>query len=582
MPGEPTEREATKEAAREELSNPRFGTVEKVYHHTETGDDSNHEADVILSGTDTRIPEAHIQQPTPGMVALPREGALVQLVWVGGEKGEPVITGSFHDAEARAPTATEGVFAFERGGTRLELRPNGNVTIAAGQDLSIDAEGTIALTDSQGTLTTAGAGGGGGGVGVGGGSFPSAAPGTAGGDGTGVGNPGFSPTTTVDAVDGLGMDPTGDRPVNDALKSLESDTLLEIPTGTYRVRPEGTSGIVLGQNNLWLQGTGGKRGDVRFQFPDGKAARMFNLQGRVAMSNLTFDQSNHPAAFVNVAMTSGQSSYLYNVQHDGKSPNEVNIGEPFHSNVGEGVGDAYAINVGMDNGATARVENYSYTDPEVGIISYDGRNNTGAMIAPNGHNGLLEAVNCRIEYRGEHSIYGSRAAGNVQVTGGYFANCNNTNMRISGSGSWITDATIRIDMDPSRQIEQDTGTPKATRGLRVESGDYNFAGGYAENVDFIHTSNMPTSPLVEINDSTSDFTVRNCRFYSENDETNMVNIDAPGVVIRDSSFTGPTSQTPVVGNGSTEVLDCCSVVSSDFQNCTVRGLKTAGCEEPDV
>ena len=601
----PTERERTKAAAREELSEARFATVTAVRYHTEASDNSNNEVDVelVAPGESSGVPvsNVHIGQPAPGMVCLPEKGTLVRVAPTGGPNGEPCVTGIYYDATDRAPLAREGDWRIRMGNAVFETRINGNddrvVRVGRQPDdggpldmgLSMnfgtgtvnlnDASGEGISMDGNGNVEIAGLGGPGrsdaGGNGSPG-SYESIPTGGAGGDGTGVGNPGFTPSNEVDAVADLGMDNNGNQPINSKINSVGGDTLVVFPPGTYRVNDEGNSGVVLGQNQLWLQGGGDKRSDVKFQFPGGTSARMFNFSGHVAVSNLVFDQSNHSANFINLGATGSADTYVYNCALVGRSPPQVDLPGPI---VEEDSGVA-AWNVAMENGTTCRIENYTYVDPESRILDY-GLNTVGLQ-APENHKGLLEIVNNHWANRAEHNIYASRAIGNVQITGGYFHNSINTNLRIEGAGSFVKDATVHVNMAQSRQVEQDTGQDKAVRGLRIEntkSSQQN--GGYAENVDFIYETDMGggDTSLVALDSNTGGWEFRNCRFLFDNNADNCCDISGNGVVFRDCSFTGSTSKLAIDGAGDTQVLDTCISMpnSGGFQGCIVRGKKTNNC-----
>ena len=75
------------------------------------------------------------------------------------------------------------------------------------------------------------------------------------------------PTDTRCAVDDVGLDPTGERPVDDALAAAtRSDTRIEFPPGEYRFeRTHRLDGV---ERHAWV-GTGEDREAVRFRVADG-------------------------------------------------------------------------------------------------------------------------------------------------------------------------------------------------------------------------------------------------------------------------------------------------------------------------
>ena len=162
------------------------------------------------------------------------------------------------------------------------------------------------------------------------------------------------------------------------------------------------------------------------------------------------------------------------------------------------------------------------------------------------------------------------------MTGGYYHNSANTNMRIEGAGSYLEDATIHVDMNNERVAD----ASKAVRGLRWENNKSTASsGGRVTNCDFIHTSQIAAgvSAAITVEYDTAGLTVENSRFRFDDDTSPVAIVEVPDVTFENCSFTGASSSDVVQGDTNTRVLDCCNGMSGGFPNCTVRGLTTTNC-----
>lgn len=406
--------------------------------------------------------------------------------------------------------------------------------------------------------------------------FESIPTGGAGGDGTGIGQPGFDISNTVNAVQDLGMDPNGNQSINDALSSVDDGTEVVFPPGTYRVQPGDSGykpGVSINGNDVWLRGQEGEQRDaVKFQLPAGKAGSGFGFTGsNVGISNATFDHSNHKATVFGIQVAGSGDKYFYNLQHIGRNLPSKSLGEPFRSQAQETNGKVHCWGFGLDSDGLAHIENYKWTDPETTVEEYP--NGLIGMQAPKSMSGTVELVNNHMAWRSEHNVYASRCSGGIHVKGGYYHNSCNTNMRIEGKNSWMEDATIHVDMDPSR-------TPKAVRGLWWENNKNTASdGGHIGNCDFIYTSDTPNGSSIVTEFDAGAVTIKNCRFYHTNGKP-ACSINTGGVTFRNCSWTG-SGDVAVSGNGDTEVMDSCNTLSGGFQNCNTTNISTSNCSRPE-
>lgn len=105
-----TDQDFVKQRAKEEITDPKLGTVAQVYEHIEADDDSNFECDVLVDGTlfeERAIPylSAHSNQ-----ISAPMVGEQVLIVFREGENSKPILLGTGYTNRDRAPVARAGMY----------------------------------------------------------------------------------------------------------------------------------------------------------------------------------------------------------------------------------------------------------------------------------------------------------------------------------------------------------------------------------------------------------------------------------------------------------------------------------------
>lgn len=105
-----TDQDFVKQRTKEEITDPKLGTVAQVYEHIEADDDSNFECDVLVDGTlfeERAIPYlgAHSSQISPPMV-----GEQVLIIFREGENSRPILVGTGYTNRSRSPTARAGMY----------------------------------------------------------------------------------------------------------------------------------------------------------------------------------------------------------------------------------------------------------------------------------------------------------------------------------------------------------------------------------------------------------------------------------------------------------------------------------------
>lgn len=588
---EPTDQDHQKRQIEDAIALPKLAKITKVYYHTGSDDNNNIEVDVETHDGES-YQKVWWMTPSPGMVTLPQEGYGTILTFLSGENEDPVAIGNIHTHKNRSPVNKEGDFRIRLGNAVIETRkqdenrlinvgfqPEDGGSIKNG--IVLEEGQTPKIIDENGNnlLVQQSPGGGGGSPGGQASGFESIPTGGAGGDGTGIGKPGFNISNTVDAVQDLGLDNNGNSAINSALENVGSNTEVVFPKGTYLVQPTDDTGITIDGNDIWLHGKKGQnRGDVKFQVPSGKAGTGFTFTGsNTGISNATFDHSNHEATVFCMTVSGSGNKYFYNIQHIGKNLPSLSLAGPLE---GQGGGKKHCWGISMDSGSICHIENYKWTDPETRVEDYP--NGLIGIQAPLSHAGTIELVNNHMAWRSEHNVYASRCSGGVHVTGGYYHNSCNTNMRIEGSNSYIEDATIHVDMDPNRASQGNKGA----RGLWWENNKSTASsGGRVTNCDFVYTSQVSSgnASAIKAQFDTSGVTIENSRFHHGNNTSPCIDVSGiSGVTVSNCHFTGSTDKAAVQGNGDTDVQDCCLSMSNSpgFQNCNVSGTSSGSCERP--
>lgn len=138
-----------------------LGVVSAHYPHTDANDDNNYEVDVKLKHQDLELRRVPVAVTHMGFAAVPQEGDLVLVQFIGGDLNQPVITGVFYHADNRPPLHDEGDVLFEQrvasDNTLNQLRFTSDGTIYLQRKVDKPEDNSKALTSvridgSDGTL----------------------------------------------------------------------------------------------------------------------------------------------------------------------------------------------------------------------------------------------------------------------------------------------------------------------------------------------------------------------------------------------------------------------------------------------
>jgi hypothetical protein len=119
---------------------PELGVVTAVFARDSGGADGNHQVGVRLQASGVELPRAAVAVGRLGLAALPREGDLVVVAFLGGDLNAPVVLGSVYDDRAHPPVAKPNEVVYqppddaESGVRRLHLELPGGALLTAGDE----------------------------------------------------------------------------------------------------------------------------------------------------------------------------------------------------------------------------------------------------------------------------------------------------------------------------------------------------------------------------------------------------------------------------------------------------------------
>lgn len=153
---------------RDELARQRhaeLGVVTRV--HAKDGDDSknNHQVDLKLRGSDVELRRVPVAVGRLGVSALPNEGDLMIVVFVGGDLNGAVAVGCVYDQERHPPVAALHELVYQppdpeaSGVKRLHLElQNGSTVTLDDESLQVSLGDTSLVINKDGDLSIEAAG----------------------------------------------------------------------------------------------------------------------------------------------------------------------------------------------------------------------------------------------------------------------------------------------------------------------------------------------------------------------------------------------------------------------------------------
>ena len=159
---------ALQAVVRDELASLRtveLGVVTQVYTNEGGSGDTNLAVNLRIRGSALELQHVPVAVGRLGLSAVPREGDLAVIVFVGGDLNGPVALGFLYDEQTRPPDAkaTEIVYEVpddeEADARRLEVKlPSGNTLTVQDKKLTVTMGGTTLTVEADGAITLEAAG----------------------------------------------------------------------------------------------------------------------------------------------------------------------------------------------------------------------------------------------------------------------------------------------------------------------------------------------------------------------------------------------------------------------------------------
>lgn len=322
---------------------------------------------------------------------------------------------------------------------------------------------------------------------------------------------GVSFDRVLNAVDDLGMDPTGRRAIDGTLRdALTGGTLIEFPAGEYRV----TERIVM-RDRSGIVGVAGDRSDVRFVPPRGTSMRWINFGNNrgIVLKDFTLDRRDDYDTSIGMGGNIGGEFVLRNVEYDGWTPSGPQM---FAANVTDP--DGTAVVDGLYRTGPTQFQRYPHSSLDI----WSGR----------GHVGHMVLRNVEIHNGSESGIYTGKGEGTYLIENCYMKNVVHTAIRAGGRDSVVRNCTVVIDTedwDPRNEKVESTYSPgepiQLNRAIWAQTADKKFAGPVIEDCDVIVKNTTSTAIAgIYVNFDTGGAVIRNTRIRC--DDGNVIPIYA--------------------------------------------------------
>jgi hypothetical protein len=331
----------------------------------------------------------------------------------------------------------------------------------------------------------------------------------------------------VNAVDDLGMDPSGEKPIDQKLKNnIQNGTVVLFPPGDYLLTTDAIGFEITDLQNFGIAGLGDHRNDVVFRKPPGEGGWFFNIhsseQGseNILFENFTLHNGNEWRSSLGIIARVTDNLQVHDYEVMGKTPIQQN---------GDVV-DPLAIYV-VDPDGVAVVDGLVRKGPTQ-ITTHGSKGNgtnEGGMYVGRKHRGTLYVRNSHIENTGTNGIYSSKTPGNIRIENCFFKNNNQTSLRIGGGGSYVEDCTFVCDTEDAHpENEYLVGGYVNPHAIIWESGEFAKTGGHITGCDFVWKNSPERAhPIVWVDGSCGAIEVSNCRFRIDQDNVGALQADDP-------------------------------------------------------
>jgi len=258
----------------------------------------------------------------------------------------------------------------------------------------------------------------------------------------------------LDAVEDLGLDPSGEEPVEEALAEALTvpGTLILFPEGQYRF----AASMNLTAERVGLLGTG----DVSFVPEPGFGSLLLDGQTErlddVLIENVDVD-IRAPDTTAGIRLNCRNRFHVEDVEFLGRGRID-NSGQV----------SAFLFAIRSDDGRG--VLRNAVAKKGSRIDGYEGGNGRIGVWVGWSNKGTVRIEGCDFREFGNNGTYTSRTPGQVEIVDSCFLNNNAASVRIGGEGSYVENCTVEIDMEKYTGPVPDTLTEFNTRGIVVEQG----------------------------------------------------------------------------------------------------------------
>jgi len=394
----------------------------------------------------------------------------------------------------------------------------------------------------------------------------------------------------VDAVEDLGMDPTGSDPIDDALDgAIGSDILIEFPPGEYLFGRDRTYHDL---SNFGIRGTGASVDDVVIKPPRHEGYEFLRVERgtNILIENITLHQRDTIPEWSSLVVDVSTGAELHDIKFAGFNPSDDPPERPttstpqnlirFHQQDSDGVSNL----TGIEKRGPSDMPPYP--------------NGHSALYMGTDVHGEVNIRDCYIANMSSHAMYASQSPGTIRVENCTFKNNNGQQCRVSGDGSVVRSCEIIIDID---NAHPDNIYPDGSiRYNSLGNGIWNVSqtnppesGGLVEDTDIICRSvpnhDGPRPFLIECDGSASRTVYRNVNVHVESDGHSIVKAvdtarislpagfpDDQSVVFDGVTITGTsTGSDPAIDVSGREatVTNCCIDLDGDRDGVAVGAGK---------
>lgn len=357
-----------------------------------------------------------------------------------------------------------------------------------------------------------------------------------------------------DAIDDLGMDPTGEEPIDQKLKETEDGVLIQFPNGTYRL--DGDSGTSMQNETRGFEGVGSEATFQASRDSDGFLLDANEMEA-VYFSNIGLDQRPRRSC-VGIRLT-GNRIICRDVELFGDCDTPAG-GVPLLSHATTS-STGQSLIEGIDAASECR------NRPALG--------RPGIFVEPS-HSGSLLVRDCVLEQFPDAAVHATRHSGSVRVLDSQFKN-NAAGIHLTRPSSQIRRSEIVVDEIPST-VE----VPSATSPFRLHGIAVGSANVETDSDDPVVVSNS----RVQIEDLRSDFPaivtvspntsveVADCEVVFNNDGQSVVKATTPGQQFDQSVGALHVRNSVVRGSGTVGSILC--VENADGSEVTNSSLQLSG------